>query len=277
MSRFTCVCLNGGGVRGALQVGALNAVSMKHNVTYLHNLFTDGIYGISIGAIIGAFIAYGFGMPEITSISHELNVVELLQQPRLQQLMDFSINKGLDTGDKVHAHLKELFERRKLNLDTLKIGDALAPLYIIATDLTNSKKVVFGKQARLWDALRASISLPLVFTPHVISGRIFVDGAVICKNIIKEVPLKHRDKMLALITTNMSTAGLESASAGTLMSFVLGVQFISKITKMHKMYPENICLLTETETDMLTLEPNIARLLSIGYTLCNTFLSESLD
>jgi NTE family protein len=55
------------------------------------------------------------------------------------------------------------------------------PLSIVATCLDDSKKVIFTK-GKIIDAVRASMSVPSIFTPHKIDGKSYVDG-MLCSNL----------------------------------------------------------------------------------------------
>ena len=54
------LALNGGGMRGGLQVGALAELARQTGEPTVHKLFPGGVYGISVGAIVGSYVAFGF-------------------------------------------------------------------------------------------------------------------------------------------------------------------------------------------------------------------------
>lgn len=269
MSKFTILCLNGGGVRGLLQVGALQEIA-KEGELYLQ--FTDGIYGISIGSIIGSLIAFKFTIAEIVEIAHQLQLDQLIDNPRLEHILNIQARKGLDNGERVYNFLKNVFHKKGLNLDTLCIGDTDIPLYIIASDLSNTKIVIFNETVRVWDAIRSSISLPLIFTPHLLKGRVFMDGAILCKNIVKMVPKSQRLKMLALLCVSPT---VDMSSTSKLMSHVIHAPSIAETKWASTYYPQNVCCLTESSTGMLDFRPNIPELLELGSSIYRLFRSKS--
>jgi len=57
----------------------------------------------------------------------------------------------------------------------MRIEDAKIPLHITATDLANGEQAVLSSGSVV-DAIRASVSLPYIFKPHRVGGRILVDG-----------------------------------------------------------------------------------------------------
>jgi len=268
----TILCLNGGGVRGTLQVGALKEM----NIDEPYTVFTEGVYGVSIGAVIGSLIAFKFNISELIDLCNKNTFQQLLERPRLDHFLSVQHRLGIDSGETVHSNLKTIFQRKGLDFDTLKVGDAAIPLYIVASDITYCKSVIFHKKIRLWDAIRASISLPLVFTPHTIKGRVFVDGAVLCINLVKLVPPKKRERMLALLLhSNMTLPSIEIMNATTFMNVVFNSQTVKEFEENVQLYPKNVCLLTESSTSMLDVEPNVPYLLETGRDLYRRFLTQS--
>jgi predicted acylesterase/phospholipase RssA len=268
MSDFTVLCLNGGGVRGSLQVGALKAFSEKIGNTRLWEVFIDGVYGISIGSILCSLIAFKFDISEIEDLTKELmNLSNVIEPLRLESIFELKTHLGFDMGAKVFKCLDSIFSKKGYVFKDLKIGDAEIPLHIIASDLTNCKSVIFNENVRLWDAIRASISIPIVFTPHQIKKRLFVDGAILCKNIVKEVPVSQRSKMLALLCDGSKVLDTSNLKLNQYMSILLHSpsQAETKWSEAH--YPKNVCLLTEPSVDVLDFGADVSNLIGIGYRL----------
>lgn len=78
---------------------------------------------------------------------------------------------GLIKGDRVLNAMKEFIP--DINIEDLKINFSAT-----AADITNNKEVVF-KSGSLFDAIRASISIPTVLTPVIKDNAIMVDGGVL--------------------------------------------------------------------------------------------------
>jgi len=260
---YTILGLNGGGMRGALQVGALREISAERGEPYLYKVFHEGIYGISIGAIMSALIAFKFSIDDLSQFLEYLaNIQHSVQPLRLQAFIGFGATNGLDDGAQMFKKLSDIFAKKSLDLKTLKVGDAAVPLHIIASDITHLKIVRFGPSIRVWDALRASISLPFIFTPHAIGDSLFVDGAVLCTNIMTAIPKHQRGQTLLLMTTH-------SASV-TRDNYVGVLPFCRTIMESHntqREYPENTCLLVEDNTQMFSFWDNrgaIEKLLAVG-------------
>jgi predicted acylesterase/phospholipase RssA len=268
MTDFTILCLNGGGVRGSLQVGALKAFSEKVGNTRLWEVFIDGVYGISIGSILCSLIAFKFDITEIEEMTKELmNLSNVIEPLRLESIFELKTHLGFDMGAKVFNCLNTIFSKKSYDFKEMKIGDAEIPLHIIASDLTNCKSVIFNENVLLWDAIRASISIPIVFTPHQIKRRLFVDGAILCKNIVKEVPVSQRSRMLALLCDGSNPIETSDLKLNQYMSILLHAPSQVETKWSETQYPKNVCLLTEPSVDVLDFGADVTELIIIGYRL----------
>jgi len=266
------LALNGGGMRGALQIGALQELAAESEERLIDR-FSGGIYGYSIGALIGTLIAFEFEISEFGPLIELLgNMQDTLNPLRLKTLLSFSEKQGVDDGTKIREVLAGAFKERGMDLNTLRIGDAAIPLHIVASDLTDLRAVVFGQSCLVWDALRASFSLPYIFTPHDIGGHVFVDGGVLCQNIMNVVPVEKRERTLYLMTAQSKDSLLKN--------YLSSVAFAKTIKETHDTrdrYPRNTCLLIEDDTKMFSVwksEEIVETLVSIGRTRYREFRSQ---
>lgn len=269
---YSTLCLNGGGVKGAFQVGALRALDTSE----IHTLFPKGVYGISVGAILGSLIAFKFPMADIERICREMHVGLIMGKPRLHTFSNLYSKLGLDSGERMHTFLKDVYARRGLDLDTLTIGDAAIPLKIIASDLTRCKSVTFNESVPVWDAIRASIALPLVLTPHILRGRMFVDGAVLCKNILKQVPVEERETSLVLMIGTPLTDKVVTNPVSYMMHVLHWSSAISELNWCTRKYPHNVCPLFD-EGSPIDMNADTSAMMDKGESLCRLFLSKSVS
>jgi hypothetical protein len=216
-------------------------------------------------------------MQEITAVFQKFQIIDLVSPPRLQSILDYYGNKGLDTGDKMHESFRITFLEKGLIFDDLTIGDALIPLFIVGSDVTRSKSVVFYNKIKVWDAVRASISLPMVFTPHIIKGRVFVDGAIACSHILYTVPRSERTNALCLLPSNLQSCELEKMNVFAFMNQVAGVRTNNLMRTMKGKYPNNVCILDENTTGMMDVDADRTHLFQTGRNLALSFFSESCD
>jgi NTE family protein len=181
--------LSGGGARGGAHVGVLKVLEAL-------NLQVDYIVGTSMGAIIGGFYAAGYSADEIERLLVEVDWNRALtdQPDRADRTMrkkelesEFLIPYRVGfNGGRFQAplgfvegqHLDQLFQRVLLPVMHIRDFDDLQiPFRAVATDLVTGEEVVLS-DGSLTDSLRASMSVPGVFDPVRIGGRILVDGGL---------------------------------------------------------------------------------------------------
>ncbi|MHB8054804.1 MAG: patatin-like phospholipase family protein [Candidatus Aminicenantales bacterium] len=150
--------LGSGGSRGILHIAILENL-LRMNVPI------DLIVGSSIGAVAGGIFAAG----KLDLIRTDLKA---MKREDLFRLFDPSLSRyGFFTGRKAMVFL-----RRYIPPET-RIEDLPVPLGIVATDFDSGRPVVFRK-GNLLEAIRASISIPGVFTPARVGNKILLDGGV---------------------------------------------------------------------------------------------------
>ncbi|CAA9587891.1 MAG: Patatin [uncultured Truepera sp.] len=152
------VALGGGSARGFAHIGALSALERN-------GFAPDLVVGTSFGAIVGALYAAGLTPKEIAETANSVRWRDL------SRVLDFGLHKAaLFSGDKLETYLGELVEGRSFS-------DLKRTLVVVATDLTTGERVDLstGLLAR---ALRASASMPGVFSPVAVDGRLLVDGGL---------------------------------------------------------------------------------------------------
>ncbi|MCJ7765061.1 MAG: patatin-like phospholipase family protein, partial [Thiovulaceae bacterium] len=129
-----------------------------------HDYKIVSISGCSMGALVGGFYAIG-KLDNYTDWLRNIDVIGMLK------LLDFKGTGGLVSGETLMQEMKEL------------VGDALieelpVKFTAVATDIKEEKEVWITRGSLL-EAIRASITLPLFFTPHPYNGRFLIDGGVL--------------------------------------------------------------------------------------------------
>lgn len=150
--------LGSGGARGLAHIGVIHW--LEENGYDIRS-----ISGCSIGALIGGIHACG-----------RLDVYEqwvrAISKLDIVGLLDVSWGKqGLVEGERIMAALKELVGDRR-------IEDLPVRYTAVAADIEREKEV-WLKRGSLFDAIRASISLPLFFTPVEMNGMKLLDGGIL--------------------------------------------------------------------------------------------------
>ena len=203
--------LSGGGARGLAHVGVLQVLD---SIGYR----PDYVVGTSIGAIIGALVATGYDARQIDSIVRALDVARLLTAARPFSPREFGFiepvlvwEQGRGGMGLVSAVTIDARINARLN-DALLVGNLTAagdfdslpvPFAAIATNLSNRDRVLLagGDLAR---AVRASMSIPLVFYPQTIEGRVLVDGGIV--DNIPTGPARDRATTLTVVDISSHVA-----------------------------------------------------------------------
>ena len=153
------LALSGGGARGLAHIGVL-AVLEREGIPI------DMIAGTSIGAIIGAFYAQG------KDISQIKDAVMSLSRRRIVSLVDLTLPKtGFIKGKRIKDWLKSI-------IGDIGFEDLTMPFACVATDIMTGEEVVI-KQGSVVEGVRASVSMPVIFTPTKWQGRYLVDGGLV--------------------------------------------------------------------------------------------------
>ncbi|MCD6182565.1 MAG: patatin-like phospholipase family protein [Candidatus Cloacimonetes bacterium] len=151
--------LGSGGAKGLSHIGVIKFLEeMDVKINF--------ITGSSIGALIGGAYASGLSIKEIEDIALEtdLTTTAKLFSPGFG-------NSGLVTGSKVSELLRSMLGN--INIENLKI-----PFTAVATDIVTGEEIRFSK-GNLVEAIRASISIPVIFKPVIWNNIVLVDGGLV--------------------------------------------------------------------------------------------------
>ncbi|MFA0544926.1 patatin-like phospholipase family protein [Vibrio splendidus] len=158
MAKTISLVLGSGGARGLVHVGIIRWLIE-------HGYQIKSISGCSIGALIGGVYAAG-------KLDEFEEWVTSIDQSDMAMMLDFSWqSSGIFKGDKIIDTLRGL-------IGEISIEDLPIPYTAVAANVAEEKEV-WLQSGSLFDAIRASISLPLFFTPHVINGEVLIDGGVL--------------------------------------------------------------------------------------------------
>ena len=152
--------LGSGAARGLSHIGVLKILEE-------HKIPIHMVVGTSMGAMVGGAYAAGLSASQIEEIAcgtNWLQVAKILFPKKLQ-------SKALLDGERVQEFLLALFGERK-------IEDLQIPFASIATDIWAGEEIILDSGS-LITAIRASISVPFLFTPMELNGRHLVDGGVV--------------------------------------------------------------------------------------------------
>lgn len=163
------LALGGGSARGWSHIGVIRALTEA-------GIDIDYIAGTSIGSVVGSVFASG-------NIKALEEVAVRLDWKQIAYLFDVVLPKsGLIDGKKVAGFISK--HLRKTNIEELFI-----PFCAVSTDLNTGNEVVI-REGDIIEAVRASISIPGIFTPVRNNGRILVDGGLVNPipvNVVREM------------------------------------------------------------------------------------------
>lgn len=182
--------LSGGAARGLAHIGVLKALEEQ-------GIKIDAIAGTSMGAVVGGLYASGYKIDELEKLALNIDWQQALSDAppredvpfrRKQDDRDFLVKQklsfrddgslGLPLGVIQGQNLALLLESLLAHTSDTRDFDKLPiPFRAVATDIANGEKVVFRK-GHLPQVIRASMSIPAVFAPVELNGRLLVDGGM---------------------------------------------------------------------------------------------------
>ena len=149
------LALSGGGAKGFAHIGVFKLLEEC-------GLMPDVIVGTSVGALMGALFTDGYTADEIK---------ELFSGREFSEFAQLQLPKSGLFDSKSFRH----FLRRNLRAKTFE--ELKTPLIVMATDLDNGESHEF-RSGPIVEAVTASCSIPIIFSPVVINGVHYVDGGL---------------------------------------------------------------------------------------------------
>jgi NTE family protein len=211
------LALSGGGARGAAHIGVLKVLEE-------HRVPVDYIAGTSMGAIVGGLYASGMSAGELEALISHIDWTAAFADKIPRENRSFRRKRdddlylvknkpgisgftlkfppGILDGQKIDLLLKKY---TLPVIDIRNFDDLSIPFRAIATDLVTGRTIVID-HGDLALALRASMSIPLIFAPREIDGRLLADGGVSCNLPIDVVRRMGADVVIAV---DISTPLLE--------------------------------------------------------------------
>lgn len=148
--------LSGGAARGFAHIGVLKVLEAN-------GIRPDLIVGTSAGSIVGALYAGGLNARDIEKLAYHLD---------WSLLGDLTIpGLGFIGGNRIEELVNE--KLRYQSIEALPI-----PFAVVATEVQTGRRTVFNR-GNPGKAVRASASLPGIFSPVLINGRYYTDGGLV--------------------------------------------------------------------------------------------------
>lgn len=175
--RRVALVLAGGGARGVAHIGAIEELERR-------GFEIAAVAGTSMGALVGGMYASG----HLTAFKEWMCT---LDKYKVFGLVDFALSsEGLVKGDRVIKAMQEL-------VPDVRIEQMRVPFAAVAADLLTGREVVLDRGG-LYDAIRASISIPSVFRPVHRDGMVLIDGGTVNPLPLNRVRREEGDLLVAV-------------------------------------------------------------------------------
>lgn len=169
--------LSSGGARGYAHIGAIEEIERQ-------GFKISSVAGTSMGALVGGMYASGH-LHEVSSWLKSLTKWQVFS------LADFSLSRThLANVDRVLDAMRQI-------VPDVRIENLPIPYCAISADIKNQQEIVFD-HGSLYDAIRASISLPSFFKPVMNNDRILMDGGLVNPLPLNRVKRCDNDLLVAV-------------------------------------------------------------------------------
>lgn len=256
------IALGGGGTRGGLHVGALQALlEIKGDLA-----FPDGIYGASIGAMFATALAFGVELPRIRQMADTyLTVTTIVPELRLDHLLTLPARKGVFPMTALVDKIAVAFLEVGLDLRGKRCSDAKYPLFIAASNMTTAKATLLTGDVLVLDAIRCSACIPVVFEPQVLYGQIYLDAGVFLRSLGSIVPKET-------LVLHIGTEGPHSITEQSTLSEILWACYTGRAA-LYK--GTNVCRMTGVPYGPLAelTQADRDRMVHEGYSQTHAFLA----
>lgn len=168
INRRVALVIGSGGIKCAAAAGLWRVLQDE-------GIVVDNVVGCSGGSLYGALIANGAGLDEMQELSSMLWTKDIMQgyTENLKASKDgtlrFNERSGLVDDSVLNENLRKVYGE-------WKFSDLKLPFKIVATDLLSGEKVTLA-DGNVFDAIRASLAIPIIFPPWEVNGRLLLDGA----------------------------------------------------------------------------------------------------
>ena len=177
MKKDVALALSSGGARGLAHIGAIEELEEQE-------YRISAVSGCSMGALVGGVYAAG-------KLKEFREWMKTIDRKKMLELTDFSFSLShLVKGTRIIEAIMEF-------VPDMPIEDLPIPFCCVATDWKTGREIVFNKGS-LFEAIRASISLPSFYEPVQKDGMILIDGGVVNPIPLNRVKRKAGDILVGI-------------------------------------------------------------------------------
>lgn len=159
--------IGSGGIKCASAIGLWRVLQRE-------GIEPDLLVGCSAGSLYAACIGLGFSVEKMEQLTLKIWTQEVMKDyvSNLKATqgggLRFNERSGLVDDTYMNEQLAAVFSEYSFE-------DSAIPLQVVATDLNKGEQVTLTK-GKIFDALRASLAIPVIFPPHEVDGRLLTDG-----------------------------------------------------------------------------------------------------
>jgi NTE family protein len=159
----------------------------------------ERVVGCSAGGVFAALIAFGFSIDEAKSRTVKLWTRELTGQRNTMGVLRALAPRlfGFKAAEFSLRDDRLLMDRLRAGFGDRRIEDAPVPLHLTATDFATGELVELASGS-LVESIRASLALPLAFTPQRVGDRLLVDG-YLSDPLPVSVAMKHGARVIVAV------------------------------------------------------------------------------
>jgi predicted acylesterase/phospholipase RssA len=179
--------LSGGGLLGISYIGLFKYLEESNATNQIKS-----ITGCSAGSIFGTLFILGYKYYEMETIMKSLNFKEFINITA-DSIIKFSKTKGLNSGNRGLEFFKKMIYDKTGNENTTLLELKQYKNIILQIGVTNLTKMNFEifnyitkPNLPVYLAIRASVSIPIIFEPVMIDGDVYTDGGV-----VDNLPIEH--------------------------------------------------------------------------------------
>lgn len=155
--RNIALVLSSGGARGLAHIGAIDSLEA-------HGFNITSVAGTSFGSIVAGMYAMG-------RLDEFKEWMAGIDRKMIRRYTDYSLSLSYFVkGERIISELEKIAPDRN-------IEDLPLPFACVATDWKTGREAVF-RHGSIWKAIRASISVPGMFAPVEMDGKILIDGGI---------------------------------------------------------------------------------------------------
>lgn len=258
------LALGGGGARGIAHVSLLRKLEEMH-------VPVDCIAGTSIGSLVGGLYAAGHSVDDLEALVTSMDWMALFDDSLARPERSFRrkqddrdrlatigvgvragrvrISPGVLQGQRILT----LFEKQTLHVSALDDFDDLPiPYRAIATDLNTGEAVVLD-HGSLAMAMRASMSLPGIFQPVDMDGKVLLDGGLANQVPIDVVRGMGADIVIAAdVGTPLTTFGTDASLLDVISQITTMMTTQNAARQRDTLGPKDVLIVPELGTDVAT-------------------------